>query len=69
MNKQIEDEGLHLAYILGKSDGIKQGRADAIDEIINNIRQMQTIKRPVEEMLGICKVGEMVEELMEKKDE
>lgn len=34
MNKQIKDEGLHLAYILGKSEGIKQGRADAIDEFV-----------------------------------
>lgn len=32
MNKQIEDEGLTCAYLLGKSDGYQQGRADAIKE-------------------------------------
>lgn len=37
MNKQIEDEGLTCAYLLGKSDGYQQGRADAIDEFYNRL--------------------------------
>ena len=28
MNKQIKDEGLTCAYLLGKSDGYKQGNVD-----------------------------------------
>lgn len=32
MNNQIKEEGLTDAYLLGKYDGIKQGRAEAIDE-------------------------------------
>lgn len=39
MNKQIESEGLHLAYELGKADGIKQGRVDAIDEFVKRINE------------------------------
>lgn len=31
MNNRIKEEGLTDAYLLGKYDGIKQGRADAID--------------------------------------
>lgn len=42
MKKLIEDEGLHLAYLLGKSDGIKQGRAEAIDEFCKGYKNFQT---------------------------
>jgi len=33
MNNQIKEEGLTDAYLLGKYDGIKQGRADELDKI------------------------------------
>lgn len=40
MSKQIEEEGLNCAYLLGKSDGYKQGRADAIDEILTQLTEI-----------------------------
>lgn len=33
MNNQIKEEGLTDAYLLGKYDGIKQGRADSVENI------------------------------------
>lgn len=33
MIEQIKDEGLTCAYLLGKSDGYKQGKVDAIKEL------------------------------------
>lgn len=38
MNNQIKEEGLTNAYLLGKYDGIKQGRTEAIDECIKFIK-------------------------------
>lgn len=43
MNKQIEDEGLTCAYLLGKSDGYQQGRADAIKECNYNTELFREI--------------------------
>lgn len=34
---QIQDEGLTASYLLGKNDGIKQGRTDAFNEVKNAI--------------------------------
>lgn len=42
MNNQIKEEGLTDAYLLGKYDGIKQGRADAIDEVIYILKHRNT---------------------------
>ena len=36
MNNQIKEEGLTDAYLLGKYDGIKQGKADAEREFQNS---------------------------------
>lgn len=45
----------------------EKGRADAINEILDAIRELQSNSMPVKEMLGICKVGEIVEQLKEQK--
>lgn len=37
MNNQIKEEGLTNAYLLGKYDGIKQGRAEVIDELLSKL--------------------------------
>lgn len=50
MNNQIKEEGLTDAYLLGKYDGIKQGRKDAIDELFNTeIINGMTLKDVYEE--------------------
>lgn len=43
-------------------------REDVIEEILDAIRELQTHSVPVREMMGICKVGELVEQLKEKKE-
>lgn len=54
MNNQIKEEGLTDAYLLGKYDGIKKGRADVwadIDKIINNMTNpIDTMKIIIKEL-------------------
>lgn len=72
MSKQIEEEGLTCAYLLGKSDGYKQGRADAINEFVKAIEKHQTrqdsyLDAPYVEMgLDMTDVIEVAEQLKEQ---
>lgn len=46
MNNQIKEEGLTDAYLLGKYDGIKQGRADTIETIKAKAESLKTSPCP-----------------------
>lgn len=50
-------------------DIYQQGRADAIDEILTAIRELESHRMSVDKMIGISKVGEIVEKLKEKNNE
>lgn len=41
MSEQIKDEGLTCAYLLGKSDGYKQGKSEAFDEVIKTLAKSE----------------------------
>lgn len=75
MNNQIKEEGLTDAYLLGKYDGIKQGRAEAIDEC-KTILKIQHMIRSTEddfcakvEIPFYRKLWERMEQLKEQKND
>lgn len=67
MNNQIKEEGLTDAYLLGKYDGIKQGRADALGEIATRLEEELTMVMPRDKVKYVMyKVHTVFEQLKEQ---
>lgn len=62
MNNQIKEEGLTDAYLLGKYDGIKQGKAEELEELRKFIEKRLNMRFALD---FLCK--QVIEEFMEEQ--
>jgi len=70
MNNQIKEEGLTDAYLLGKYDGIKQGRAEVIDKIENlRIQYVDACNMCTKMECDVCSISNIIEDLEQLKEQ